>query len=572
MKKVITYGTFDLFHKGHYNIIKRARALGDYLIVGVTSESYDIERGKLNVRDSLIKRIENVRRTELADEIIIEEYQGQKVNDIIKYDIDILVVGSDWRGKFDYLKNYCDVVYLERTKNISSTKLRGEGVIFNMGVVTDDIRDNDFVQESKYVSGVHVERVFSEDEETARDFCDKYELDSWWNDYDEFLSGIDIVYIKCRQSEREQYIERAIDMGKYVISDVPAALSPEKLRYFFRKAAEHKVVLIERLTLVYLRAFTQLVWLVHSNLVGDLVSVVTDDIRDNDFVQESKYVSGVHVERVFSEDEETARDFCDKYELDSWWNDYDEFLSGIDIVYIKCRQSEREQYIERAIDMGKYVISDVPAALSPEKLRYFFRKAAEHKVVLIERLTLVYLRAFTQLVWLVHSNLVGDLVSVKCAISQDDFEGGKPFNETVCNAICAVIKILGKNCREVNTNAVTDRQGKFVYDMITIKYENALATIEIGTTVDVEDEMVIIGSNGRVTIPNDWWNTGYFEANISGREFLKRYSFNFDGNGFRYLLQELMIMIRDKRTECTRLFYDESVKLLEVLETINQKG
>ena len=433
MKKVITYGTFDLFHKGHYNIIKRARALGDYLIVGVTSESYDIERGKLNVRDSLIKRIENVRRTELADEIIIEEYQGQKVNDIIKYDIDILVVGSDWRGKFDYLKNYCDVVYLERTKNISSTKLRGEGVIFNMGVVTDDIRDNDFVQESKYVSGVHVERVFSEDEETARDFCDKYELDSWWNDYDEFLSGIDIVYIKCRQSEREQYIERAIDMGKYVISDVPAALSPEKLRYFFRKAAEHKVVLIERLTLVYLRAFTQLVWLVHSNLVGDLVSV-------------------------------------------------------------------------------------------------------------------------------------------KCAISQDDFAGGKPFNETVCNAICAVIKILGKNCREVNTNAVTDRQGKFVYDMITIKYENALATIEIGTTVDVEDEMVIIGSNGRVTIPNDWWNTGYFEANISGREFLKRYSFNFDGNGFRYLLQELMIMIRDKRTECTRLFYDESVKLLEVLETINQKG
>ena len=72
MKKVITYGTFDLFHEGHYNILKRAKALGDYLIVGVTSESYDIERGKLNVRDSLLKRIENVRRTGFADEIIIE--------------------------------------------------------------------------------------------------------------------------------------------------------------------------------------------------------------------------------------------------------------------------------------------------------------------------------------------------------------------------------------------------------------------------------------------------------------------------------------------------------------------
>lgn len=74
-----------------------------------------------------------------------------------------------------------------------------------------------------------------------------------------------------------------------------------------------------------------------------------------------------------------------------------------------------------------------------------------------------------------------------------------------------------------------------------MKYAGALATIEIGTTVDIENELVIIGSNGRVTIPNDWWNTGYFEANISGKEFLKRYSFNFEGNGFRYLLQELMI-------------------------------
>ncbi len=378
MKRVITYGTFDLFHKGHYNIIKRAKALGDYLIVGVTSESFDIERGKLNVRDSLIKRIENVRRTGLADEIIIEEYQGQKVNDIIKYDIDVLVVGSDWRGKFDYLKNYCDVVYLERTKNISSTKLRSEGVIFNMGIVTDDIRDNDFVEESKYVSGVHVERVFSEDHETAQRFCDKYELGSCW-------------------------------------------------------------------------------------------------------------------------------------------------------------------------------------------------MARENNVVLIERTTLVYLRAFNQLVWLVHSNLVGDLVSVKCAISQDDFEGGRTFNETVCTAICAVLKLLGKKCQDINTNAVRNQEGRFVYDMISMKYAGALATIEIGTTVDIENELVIIGSNGRVTIPNDWWNTGYFEANISGKEFLKRYSFNFEGNGFRYLLQELMIMIRDKRTECTRLFYDESVKIIEILETINRK-
>lgn len=433
MKKVITYGTFDLFHRGHYNIIKRAKALGDYLIVGVTSESYDIERGKLNVRDSLIKRIENVRKTGLADEIIIEEYQGQKINDIIKYNIDLLVVGSDWRGKFDYLKNYCDVMYLERTKNISSTKIRSEGIIFNIGVVTDDINDNGIVSETKFVSGLHVERVYSDEPEVAEAFRDKYELDSCWTDYDEFLSDLDIVYIKCSQKRRADYIERAIEQNKYVISDTPMTLSPKKLQALFDKAKEHQVVLVERLTLVYLRAFNQLVW---------------------------------HV----------------------------------------------------------------------------------------------------------HSNLVGDIISVKCAICQDDFEGGKSFNETVSHAIGAIIKLLGRECLDVSTNAVTDAQGNFVYDVITMKYKNALATIEIGSTVDVEDELVIIGSSGRVTIPNDWWNTGYFEAKIEGNEFLKRYSFNFEGNGLRYLLQELLIMIRDKRTECTRLFYDESLLLSEILKKINQRG
>ncbi|HJB27565.1 MAG TPA: adenylyltransferase/cytidyltransferase family protein [Candidatus Blautia faecavium] len=433
MKKVITYGTFDLFHQGHYNIIKRAKELGDYLIVGVTSESYDIERGKLNVRDSLLKRIENVRKTGFADEIIIEEYQGQKVSDIIKYNIDILVVGSDWRGKFDYLKNYCEVRYLERTKNISSTQLRGEGTIYSVGVVTDDSND----------------------------------------------SGI---------------------------------------------------------------------------------------------VVESKFVSGVHVESVFSQDQTVAEEFCEKYELDSYSTDYEKFLSSLDIVYIKPELKNRAAYIEKAIEKGKYVISDSPMTLEPETLKGLFAKAVEHKVVLVEKIMLVYLRAFNQLVWLTHGDLVGKVVSVKCAISQDDFDGGKTFNETVVYAICAIIKLLGMKCTEVTSNPVKDENGKFIYDMITMKYPGALATIEIGSTVDIENELVVIGSKGRVTIPNDWWNTGYFEAKVEGREFLKRYSFNFEGNGFRYLLQELMIMISDKRTECTRLFYEESQALVQILKKINQRG
>ena len=111
--KVITYGTYDLFHEGHYRLLQRAKQLGDYLIVGVTTEEYDRTRGKLNVIDSLMTRIENVKKTGFADEIIIEESAGQKFRDIQKYKVDIFTVGSDWTGQFDYLKDYCEVIYLE---------------------------------------------------------------------------------------------------------------------------------------------------------------------------------------------------------------------------------------------------------------------------------------------------------------------------------------------------------------------------------------------------------------------------------------------------------------------------
>ena len=126
MVKVITYGTYDLLHQGHINLLKRAKELGDYLIVGVTNDSFDRDRGKLNVRNNVLERVEAVKATGLADQIIIEDYVGQKIDDIQKYDVDIFAIGSDWEGKFDYLNEFCKVVYLPRTEGISSTMLRAE--------------------------------------------------------------------------------------------------------------------------------------------------------------------------------------------------------------------------------------------------------------------------------------------------------------------------------------------------------------------------------------------------------------------------------------------------------------
>lgn len=123
MKKVITYGTFDLLHYGHINIFKRAKELGDYLIVAVSSDHFNIIKGKkcyftFEERKKLVESIKYV------DQVIEENSWEQKINDVKKYEIDVFVMGDDWEGEFDFLKDYCQVIYLPRTPIVSTTKIK----------------------------------------------------------------------------------------------------------------------------------------------------------------------------------------------------------------------------------------------------------------------------------------------------------------------------------------------------------------------------------------------------------------------------------------------------------------
>ena len=126
MKKVITYGTFDLFHVGHLNLLRRAKELGDYLIVAVSSDKFNWEEKNKKCQICDKDRMEIVKAIRYVDEVILEESWDQKVKDVQKYDVDIFVMGDDWKGKFDFLKEYCEVVYLPRTEGISTTQLKQE--------------------------------------------------------------------------------------------------------------------------------------------------------------------------------------------------------------------------------------------------------------------------------------------------------------------------------------------------------------------------------------------------------------------------------------------------------------
>lgn len=123
MKKVITYGTFDLIHHGHINILKRAKDLGDYLVVGLSSDEFNALKGKAAYH-SFEERKMILEAIKYVDEVIPEHNWGQKVSDIKSNNIDLFVMGSDWEGKFDELQEHCDVVYLPRTEGISTSKIK----------------------------------------------------------------------------------------------------------------------------------------------------------------------------------------------------------------------------------------------------------------------------------------------------------------------------------------------------------------------------------------------------------------------------------------------------------------
>lgn len=251
MVKVITYGTYDLLHYGHIRLLERAKALGDYLIVGITSDDYDKSRGKINNQQSLMERIAAVKATGLADEIIVEEYEGQKIDDIRRYNVDIFTVGSDWVGKFDYLNEYCKVIYLPRTEGVSSSQIRAEKRRLAIGTLGNESLCRKFVREMQFVNGVEYKAC------------------------DESFDGVDAVYVATHPKRHYDDVKRALKSGKHVICESPVALSAVQYEELTELAHEKDLVLVDAIKTAYSTAYARLLVVAKSGRIGDIVSVDT---------------------------------------------------------------------------------------------------------------------------------------------------------------------------------------------------------------------------------------------------------------------------------------------------------
>lgn len=295
MKKVITYGTFDLFHQGHYNLLKRAKELGDWLIVGVTTDNFDLERGKMNTCDNVMDRIAAVKATGLVDQIVIEEYKGQKIDDIQKYGVDIFAIGSDWTGYFDYLKEYCQVVYLPRTEGISSTQLRQDRPTVSLGIIGTGSIARRFVPESKFVNSIPITAAYNPDSEECVAFCKQFDIPVAARSLEEFYRNCSAVYIASPHFTHYEYAQSALEAGKHVLCETPFVFKRSEAEELYAMAEMKHLVLMVALKTAYCPAFGHLVTLLKSGMIGEIVEVsasVTTLTDESSQKMDSRYFGG----------------------------------------------------------------------------------------------------------------------------------------------------------------------------------------------------------------------------------------------------------------------------------------
>ena len=410
--------------------------------MGVTTEHFDESRGKINVIEDTLTRVQHVRDTGLADEIIIEDHEGQKIEDIQRYNVDIFTVGSDWVGTFDYLQQFCKVVYLPRTPDISSTSLReSKFQVLKTGIVGTGRIAGRFVEEAKYVSGIEIVSAYNPITESLDPFCTKHGLLKEDKDYSRFLEHVDAVYIASTNETHYAYAKEALRAGKHVLSEKPLTFTKAEAEELYDLAKKKDLVLLEAVKAAYCPGFQQLIYVAKSGKIGEIREVTANFTR-----------------------------------------------------------------------------------IAAEKSR--------------ERVDAA-------------------------------FGGG--FLEYGSNVLLPVLKLLGKEYREVRFRSQWDRAGVDEYCRIDMEYENAFASMRTGVGVKTEGQLVVSGTNGYLLAQSPWWLTRHFEVRYEDEDYsdlskIEVYEPTFRGDGLRYEISEFVMKINGYARNSYKLTAGESIVMAEITE------
>ena len=225
-----------------------------------------------------MERIIAIKETGLADEVIVEEYEGQKIDDIRRFGIDIFAIGSDWIGHFDYLNEFCKVVYLPRTEGVSSSLVRADKRKIKIGIVGSEAHVNKFINETKFVNGAEVVAVFEPHHNNAAlspNLC-------YTNNFDIFLSMVDAVYVISKPEDHYRHSKLALEAGKHVLCESPISLMRCECNQLYSLAEQKQLILMEAIKTAYSTAYERLLLMVKSGKIGQVLSVdaVCTSLRD----------------------------------------------------------------------------------------------------------------------------------------------------------------------------------------------------------------------------------------------------------------------------------------------------
>ncbi len=282
-------------------------------------------------------------------------------------------------------------------------------------------------------------------------------------------------------------------------------------------------------------------------------------------VKEIAFVKELSISAVYNPNPEHAGEFVlacfgedntdDKESpMPECYGDYQEFLEQVDAVYIATPHGTHFDYAEAALDAGKHVLCEKPMTLNEEECRELFALASEKGLVLMEALKTEHCPGFKKLIKIAGSGVIGDIVDVEAAFTRltegnlrefFDIKNGGAFTEFGSYCLLPIFKLLGTEYKDISFYSIPCETGVDGYSRVVLEFEKSFGTAKCGLTVKSEGQLLVSGTKGYIIAPSPWWLTKYFEVRFEDPKKIKRYNFEFEGDGLRYEFWEFAERIRN---------------------------
>ncbi|MCQ2530842.1 MAG: Gfo/Idh/MocA family oxidoreductase [Lachnospiraceae bacterium] len=272
---------------------------------------------------------------------------------------------------------------------------------------------------------------------------------------------------------------------------------------------------------------------------------------------------------MFCEDLKQANELKQKYQLNEAYDNLDEFMDGLNAVIVNVKTKKAVEYIKKAQKAGKHVLYRFFEQPTLKQIQSMIDTAKKKHLLLLDCMVPVYSQAFNQLMWMVECGRIGKVIHADCIVSNtDDSQLNKYYS--VLYAVYVASRICASTDFKYTTFKHKFSDDKY-YLRASLESKGVLIDLEIGEGIDLLPNIKILGEEGQIVVPNDWWNTGYFEIYHNGNPVPERHCYNYEGNGMRYILREALIMLREDNYETTRFSNEYAMALYQACKNITEK-